>query len=164
MEKTVILSRRQVTEASNRVAFKGGFTARLQAPREVSRFALHFEQCKGEADCWIGRAYLRIDQTCRAIRRTRRPGLPSRRNTEKRQPDRGRGALPEVKDFARGIDDGLRERNSALKRPAPAIPHRYIDPHLRLRHVRVRHSLLPRLSQSDGFCTRASPRRSTARR
>jgi AraC-like DNA-binding protein/transposase-like protein len=50
------------------------------------------------------------------------PRLPSPRNFEKREPRHGRGALSEIKDFARGIDDGLQERNSpphasATRRP-----------------------------------------------
>jgi Arabinose-binding domain of AraC transcription regulator, N-term len=100
---------------------KAGLVAQLQAARQVFRFALHSEQRKGAADRWIERACLRIDQTCRAIRHTRRPGLPSRRNTEQHQLVR-RGAFSEIKDFARGIDDA--SRNAIRLSSDPHLPYR----------------------------------------
>jgi hypothetical protein len=59
------------------------------------------------------------------FRDARRPGLPGRRNTEKRQPSGGGGALSEVKDFARGIDND-RQRDILVLRAVscllPAAP------------------------------------------
>jgi len=143
--KAVIPPRTTGADASSRAGFKEGQLRYSSSPASLPLCA-PIEQRKGEANRWLSeRVYESTNLPPYSTYSSTRAAPPAK--TENVNLTRTR-CTPRSPRISLAELMGLQESEFGSQATRIAVPHRYIDP-ISVMHVRVRHSLLPRLSQGE---------------